>query len=181
MSKPGKLPCCAVIHAVAPKWSEDAGAQKQAERFLKQTCEEALKSASKRNFKSLSIPAISTGIYGYPQDSAAKIIIEAVLKFFKGNPQSTLKTVHLVQDTKNVFATSFLKKYRGSPGFVDCSQSGHNTDPVPQEAPKSGGTVHITQQPQVKGAPRTIAVNRCKIVLEEANIANVKVMKISRK
>jgi O-acetyl-ADP-ribose deacetylase (regulator of RNase III) len=45
--------------------------------------------------KSVSLPSISTGIFGYPLEPAIKVIVRAIFDFLAG--ESTLEEVHLVE------------------------------------------------------------------------------------
>ncbi|KAF6242099.1 macrodomain protein [Nitrosopumilus sp. b1] len=81
----GDLPCYAVIHTVGPKMGEGDEDSK-----LRMAVHSALKLASEKNFSSISIPAISSGIFGFPKDRCAYIIVEAIKNFIKGNNDSPL-------------------------------------------------------------------------------------------
>jgi O-acetyl-ADP-ribose deacetylase (regulator of RNase III) len=70
MTTAGKLSCKAVIHAVGPRIGEGNEDQK-----LTNAVRNALLLASKQNFSSISMPAISSGIFGFPKDKCAKILI----------------------------------------------------------------------------------------------------------
>ncbi|HZD34197.1 MAG TPA: macro domain-containing protein [Nitrososphaeraceae archaeon] len=72
----GKLPCKAVIHVVGPRMGEGDEDTK-----LRKAVNAGLKLASERKFKSISIPAISSGIFGFPKDKCAEILIEETSKF----------------------------------------------------------------------------------------------------
>ena len=67
----GKLPCKAVIHAVGPKIGEGNEDHK-----LTNAVRNALLLASEQNFSSVSMPAISSGTFGFPKDKCAKILVE---------------------------------------------------------------------------------------------------------
>jgi O-acetyl-ADP-ribose deacetylase (regulator of RNase III) len=71
----GRLPCRHVIHAVGPVWrGGDAG-----EAALLASCyTEALTLAAAHGVRSLALPAISTGVYGYPLEAAARVAVAAV-------------------------------------------------------------------------------------------------------
>jgi O-acetyl-ADP-ribose deacetylase (regulator of RNase III) len=56
----GILPCKAVIHVVGPRNGEGKENEK-----LTQAINSLLKLAQQNNFKSISIPGISTGIFGF--------------------------------------------------------------------------------------------------------------------
>jgi O-acetyl-ADP-ribose deacetylase (regulator of RNase III) len=79
----GKLPCKAVIHAVGPKMGEG-----NEEAKLRSSVSSSLTLASERNFRSISMPAISSGIFGFPKDRCAEILVEEVKKYLMGNDTS---------------------------------------------------------------------------------------------
>ena len=76
----GKLPCKAVIHAVGPRMGEGNEDYK-----LRKAVKSSLLLASKKGFISISMPAISSGIFGFPKDRCAKILVEESKTFLQGN------------------------------------------------------------------------------------------------
>ena len=84
----GRLPCSAVIHAVGPRMGEGEEDSK-----LKNVVQSILKLAAKKEFKTISIPAISSGIFGFPKDRCAKILIGESKRFLKDNPDTSIETV----------------------------------------------------------------------------------------
>jgi O-acetyl-ADP-ribose deacetylase (regulator of RNase III) len=76
----GTLPCKAVIHAVGPKIGEGKEDQK-----LRSAMKNALILAQANGFKSISIPAISSGIFGFPKDRCAKILVNESMRFIKNS------------------------------------------------------------------------------------------------
>lgn len=73
----GNLPCKYVIHTVGPVWN---GESEEKEKLLANCYENSMNLAIKNNLKSLAFPNISTGIYKFPKELAAKIAIETVKK-----------------------------------------------------------------------------------------------------
>jgi len=67
----GKLKAKYVIHAVGPRYGEKNGDSK-----LAMAIRNAVLKADKLGLKSLALPAISTGIYGYPLEKCADIMAE---------------------------------------------------------------------------------------------------------
>jgi O-acetyl-ADP-ribose deacetylase (regulator of RNase III) len=49
--------------------------------------------ASEKGLRSISMPAISSGIFGFPKDRCALILINEAVHFFKENPQSSLELI----------------------------------------------------------------------------------------
>lgn len=72
------LPARYVIHTVGPVWH---GGKNQEAEFLANCYQNSLLLAAKRELSSIAFPAISTGIYGYPKEPAARIAIDTVKKF----------------------------------------------------------------------------------------------------
>jgi len=74
----GNLHAKFVIHTVGPIWhgGTDDEAQKLADCY-----KNSLKLAVKNGCKTIAFPNISTGIYRFPKDRAAKIAVDAVTEF----------------------------------------------------------------------------------------------------
>jgi len=105
----GRLPCKYVIHAVGPIWGEGDEDAK-----LTAAVKGSLNLADELELESISLPAISTGIFGFPKERAAKIIFDAVEQFFVDQPKSGLIQVRLAlfdQSTVDVFLQVFDASY----------------------------------------------------------------------
>lgn len=105
----GSLPAKYVIHAVGPVWGNGGEDHK-----LEATVTGSLRVADELKCTSLALPAISTGIYGFPKDRAAGIIFSAIENYFVENSLSGVKTIKLVlydQPTVDVFLTSWHEKW----------------------------------------------------------------------
>lgn len=74
----GNLPSKFVIHTVGPVWN---GVKEEKSKLLANCYNNVLKLAVLNNIKSIAFPNISTGIYHFPKDLAAKIAIETVSNF----------------------------------------------------------------------------------------------------
>ncbi len=84
----GRLPCKAVIHAVGPRMGEGDEDSK-----LKNAVLSSLRLASSKGFKSISLPAISSGIFGFPKDRCARILVGESKGYLEENPDSPLEVV----------------------------------------------------------------------------------------
>ncbi|MEW6001269.1 MAG: macro domain-containing protein [Nitrospirota bacterium] len=84
----GKLPAKFVIHAVGPRMGEGDEDNK-----LKSAVLSSLKLASEKGLKSISMPAISSGIFGFPKDRCAEILVREALGYTKENPKSSLELI----------------------------------------------------------------------------------------
>src|SRR5262245_52258974 len=77
----GDLPAKWVIHAVGPVWR---GGSDREEELLASTVSSALRRAEEIGAKSVALPAVSTGIYGFPLERAAEISLAAAREFASG-------------------------------------------------------------------------------------------------
>ena len=104
----GNLKARFVIHTVGPVWGEG-----DEERKLRSAVRSALEVADKLRVNSVSLPAISTGIFGYPKEKGTKVIVDEVLKFLKEDSKTTIKEVHLTaidSETAELFKSQLLKR-----------------------------------------------------------------------
>lgn len=98
----GKLKARHVIHAVGPRMGEGDEDEK-----LKNATLNSLKIADENHLKSISFPAISTGIFGYPIERAAEIMIHTTINYIK--TQTGLKQIVFClfdQRALSIFATA---------------------------------------------------------------------------
>lgn len=122
----GQLPCDRIIHTVGPKWNSMAdrfrkdGKETNQERLLKMAIKNCLKEAA--SLKSIAIPAVSSGQFGFPRDLCAKVILEAVVHFCRANPSCNLSEIHLVNNdspTVKVFADEMRTLFGEEKNFID--------------------------------------------------------------
>jgi len=100
VSKSGRLPCRAIIHAVGPIWSSGHSNE---QNLLYETVFNVLEAAEGRSFTSIALPAISTGIYRFPLQLATTAILDAVKDFLKQSlPTQNLCEVHIIDQNTNV-------------------------------------------------------------------------------
>ncbi len=83
ITKGYKLPAKYVIHAVGPVWY---GGNKNEDALLKSCYLNSLKIALDKGIKSIAFPSISTGVYRFPFERAAKIAVSSVKKSLEDNP-----------------------------------------------------------------------------------------------
>ena len=79
----GRLPCRRVIHTVGPVWN---GGEQNERELLAQAYRNSLALAAKHHLKTLAFPAISTGIYAFPKEEAARIATATVSDFLADSP-----------------------------------------------------------------------------------------------
>jgi O-acetyl-ADP-ribose deacetylase (regulator of RNase III) len=84
----GKLKAKFVIHAVGPRMGEG-----DEDRKLKSAVLSSLQIASEKGLKSISMPAISSGIFGFPKDRCAMILVNESVSFLEGHPESGIAVI----------------------------------------------------------------------------------------
>jgi len=102
-----------VIHTVGPVW---AGGEQQEPELLASCCRAVLELAARNSLRSIALPAISTGVYGYPHAAAAQTTIATLGAELVAHP--IIEQVRLVLFTEQlqaVFAAELLRQ-RASTG-----------------------------------------------------------------
>ena len=94
------LPAKYVIHTVGPVWH---GGNSNEDQLLENAYANSLKVAAENNVKTIAFPAISTGVYGFPKDRAAKIAINTIRKFLE---------MHDMDVTLTAFSRDDAERYR---------------------------------------------------------------------
>lgn len=91
----GNLPARFVIHTVGPIYGRHAGREAE---LLAACYRNSLQLAAKHSLTSIAFPAISTGVFGYPQAEAAAVSSKAIAEFFKRQTDhdAVIKEVRLV-------------------------------------------------------------------------------------
>ncbi|HEX3096530.1 MAG TPA: O-acetyl-ADP-ribose deacetylase [Usitatibacter sp.] len=71
----GRLPARFVIHTVGPVYGEHGGEES---RLLAACYRNSIALAASHALETIAFPAISTGVYGYPKDEAARVSLAAI-------------------------------------------------------------------------------------------------------
>jgi len=100
----GRLPSRYVIHAVGPVWG--GGAHGEAE-LLASAYRRALEVAGDLDCHTVALPALSTGIYGYPAELAAPTAVEAVRPF--EDRFDEIRFVFLDDELREMFESRFRR------------------------------------------------------------------------
>ncbi len=109
---PGKLGAQGVkgiIHTVGPMWGEGDEPAK-----LLRAAMSAFRLAVQRECASIALPAISSGIFGFPKDRCAEILIGAALEFLESHPVETLQEIRFTiidDETVSIFRDEFMKRF----------------------------------------------------------------------
>lgn len=104
----GNLPCSAVIHAVGPKMGEGNEDSK-----LSKAITSVLKLASQKEFKTISIPAISSGIYEFPKEKCADILLNESVNFLLQS-KTSLETIEfcIIDDETLMHFKNIIQKIK---------------------------------------------------------------------
>ena len=100
----GNLPAKFVIHTVGPVWK---GGENHEAQKLEDCYRNSLQLAKDNNCRTVSFPGISTGIYGFPKNEAARIAVNTVYEFISG--QDKIDKVIFVCFGDEYF--TFIKRY----------------------------------------------------------------------
>lgn len=106
----GRLRCRAVIHAVGPVWGEGNEDAKLRAAILG-----SLAAAEEHGYASMAIPAVSTGIFGFPKRRGAQVILQAIEDFFVGHNPSCLSEIRVTildDTTLEVFQEEFQNRWK---------------------------------------------------------------------
>uniref|UniRef100_A0A3Q1IBE4 Macro domain-containing protein n=1 Tax=Anabas testudineus TaxID=64144 RepID=A0A3Q1IBE4_ANATE len=120
----GDLPCKYIVHTVGPRFSDFD--QSTAVKHLKQAVQESLRQAKRVECSSIALPAISSGVFGFPVDLCADTIAEAVREYCD-DPQGVglLTEIQLVDNNDNTIKAlaSAVNKVQHEPESGSCLQS----------------------------------------------------------
>src|SRR5574340_1034794 len=95
MTQGYRLPAKHVIHAVGPRYRDGKHGEPAQLASVYRT---ALEIASQDHLQSIAFPAVSTGIYGYPMEAAARIAFRTIVDYLNEHPDITLVRYVLYDD-----------------------------------------------------------------------------------
>jgi O-acetyl-ADP-ribose deacetylase len=88
-----KLPARWVIHAVGPHWRDGSHGE---DALLASCYATSLALAERQDIHSIAFPGISTGIYGFPSERAARIAVTETRRHLDARPETSLQRVIFV-------------------------------------------------------------------------------------
>jgi O-acetyl-ADP-ribose deacetylase (regulator of RNase III) len=100
----GRLPAKYVIHAVGPVWGSGNEEEK-----LSSAVQSTLALAETYHLQSISIPGISSGIFGGPKDVCARVIVQTSVDYLAQNPNSSIQEIrfcNIDEPTAAAFVTA---------------------------------------------------------------------------
>ena len=113
----GELKCMNVIHAVGPNWQGKNPNRIDKEKGqLRECVENIMKEMTKKGYKSVSVPAISTGIFKFPLELCSMIMGKTIKERIDYNPREFegRRIIMCNFDTKNTdaFKNYFLMEFK---------------------------------------------------------------------
>ncbi|NXD19774.1 PAR14 polymerase, partial [Spelaeornis formosus] len=116
ITRSGKLPCKNVIHAVGPRWNRDK--PEVCVSLLRKTVRKCLQLAERHHHRSIALPAISGGIFGFPLELCTYSIVSSIKELLEESKgSSSLKEVHLVgfsRENIQAFSKAFREVFPDS-------------------------------------------------------------------
>ncbi len=104
----GKLKAKHVIHAVGPRMGDG-----DEDRKLASAVRSALALADRHGLKSIAIPAISAGNFGFPLDRCARILLTEVHRYLQGGTKLVRVVICLYDsDSYRVFTRELRRGFR---------------------------------------------------------------------
>ena len=92
VTRGGDLPARYVIHAVGPIWK---GGNAGEQELLASAVRASLRAADQLGLASISIPAISSGIFGFPKKLCARTVFRAIGGFLEASEHTSLQRIRL--------------------------------------------------------------------------------------
>jgi O-acetyl-ADP-ribose deacetylase len=112
----GRLSCKAVIHTVGPRMGEGNEVTK-----LRAAIRNSLELASDMKFKSISLPAISSGIFGFPKDKCVEILVKEAKNFLVNNNNITsLEIVEFCSIDDETVDYYIKREFTNTKGLLNC-------------------------------------------------------------
>jgi len=105
----GNLPACYVIHAVGPVWGSG-----DEEAKLSSAVRSTLELAALHSIRSVSLPAISSGIFGFPKPLSAQVILRTLRDFLAQHADCSVREVNVVllgQEMADIFSDEARRQW----------------------------------------------------------------------
>ncbi len=110
ITKAYRLPCEYVIHTVGPIWH---GGTSKEEELLANCYYNSMQLAMDHGIRTIAFPSISTGVYHFPVELAAKIAVRTVARFLSEHADAfdLVEWVLFDERTENVYSCEVDKLY----------------------------------------------------------------------
>ena len=114
LTSAGVLACKKIIHAVGPVWK--SGTCGEEDILYDCVYSHILRLTSQQNFSSVAIPAISSGVFGFPPATSASVIVEAIKNFLdEKSGTGPLSEIHLLDSRPQIglaFSQAIIKHFK---------------------------------------------------------------------
>ncbi|XP_063788866.1 protein mono-ADP-ribosyltransferase PARP14-like [Pseudophryne corroboree] len=134
----GNLPCKQVIHAVGPRWTQSTSFR--CEHLLHKAIMSSLELAAENAHSSIAIPAVSSGVFGFPLKPCAETILEAIRGHVETQgPRSSLQRIHLVDtnlETVKIFSEVAKATFGDKSSTASAAGPQRSTDSGEKERPQ---------------------------------------------
>jgi len=111
VSSAGSLPCKSVIHTVGPMWKDGSNNE---DTDLRLAVKAAVEEADRRKHRTVSLPAVSCGVYGFPVERGAQIILSVVGRLLESSRSVTEVSVvsgsSIIEGFHKTLATTFSSR-----------------------------------------------------------------------
>jgi O-acetyl-ADP-ribose deacetylase (regulator of RNase III) len=110
ITEAGQLPTKWVIHAVGPVW-RDQGDEPE---LLANAVRSALEIATAHGLESVSLPAISSGIFGFPKPLCAEVMWTTTLDYLAAYPEGSVREINfcsLDRHTVDIFYAEAMRRF----------------------------------------------------------------------
>lgn len=97
ITKAYQLPCRHIIHTVGPVWN---GGSHNEDQLLADCYQNSLRLAAEHKIRTIAFPSISTGIYAFPVERAAKVAVGTVDRFLRENPELFARVLWVLFDDR---------------------------------------------------------------------------------
>lgn len=161
----GNMPSTFCIHAVGPVWSNG---QENEPQELYNAVSNSLKLAVDLNCKSIALPAISSGIFGFPKPLCAQIMFQAVLDFLKEHmdpedecPLREIRFTNFDRPTVSVFSSQFQALFLRKEGEPDKAEG------IQEQEQSQEGDAESTRQPSTDAEDSGVSGNSNSDVQDE--------------
>ncbi|XP_068102327.1 protein mono-ADP-ribosyltransferase PARP14-like isoform X2 [Hyperolius riggenbachi] len=135
----GNLPCKQVIHTVGPRWNSTSTVE--CELLLRKAITNSLQLAAAKGHTSIAIPAVSSGVFGFPLKSCLENIVEAIREYAETQGgKSTLQRIHLV-DSKEETVNMFCEVSKAKFGHQNNKEA--SATPAPQPGIEEAESVQV--------------------------------------